>query len=125
MKYPKIMVIYILVIFILHIIPAGVDDLSGFKILCIRLDYIIHVLVFLPWMSLMWFYLKQIETAGHSSRAKYILLWLLTGIIFAISVETIQLFIPQRSFNPVDIFFNVAGVVIGAVIYFWKPKSQT
>lgn len=123
MKYSKIMVLYILIIIISHVVPTGVN-LSGLRILFIRLDYLVHVLAFLPWMTLMWLYLQNIELSSYKSRKKYIVLWLLTGIILAVSVEALQLFIPQRLFNPVDLLLNVAGVVLGAIIFVWKPKSK-
>ena len=54
---------------------------------------------------------------------------LLFSLIYAISDEIHQCFIPERSGNVIDVFIDLLGVLIGMVIFriiklFFKPKIK-
>ena len=79
-----------------------------------RIDYLIHfagffILPFLYYLAL------RCGKLGHSVKHYF-----LTAILFlsaAVVIELLQRFIPYRSYNPKDIFYNVAGVTAGFVIF--------
>ncbi len=107
-----------------------------------RLDYLLHTLIFLPWMfvafwgkrnkmqrtkptdnldsgpsALRSFSFSLLKTHGSSlASPRPLAAWLLLGIIFAASAEGIQYWLPYRGFNIMDVLFNVLGVLIGGVL---------
>lgn len=118
---------YITVLLLINVVPTesffGNDfSLSGKYIMFVRLDHLLHLLVFLPWMSLLWLYLRS-KKASASIKVKHSLLWFLTGLFVAALVEYMQCYIPYRSFNPVDLRLNILGVVSGSIIFIWRPKG--
>lgn len=79
----------------------------------LRLDYLFHALLFVPWMFLTpyeWF-------------KKYSIIWFLTGLIFASMSESIQYFIPYRAFNINDLLANIMGVFIGVFLAALKKNK--
>ena len=124
MNYLRIITLYIIVVLILNLIPTSGGDgiaLSSRNIFFIRADYLLHLLLFIPLMVLVWLYMNKENITGVT-RFNHALLWLLAGIIFAALLEVIHLFLPHRSFNPVDLILNVSGVILGALIFLWDPK---
>jgi glycopeptide antibiotics resistance protein len=100
-----------------------------------RLDYLLHTLIFLPWMFLVNLRAqsaKKILSEPFTLRSTFPLLtsYLIIGIIFATSAEGIQYWLPYRGFNIMDVLFNVLGVLIGAgLLAIWlymnrKLKAQ-
>lgn len=114
--------IYILGIFFMHIIPLPGSFLSDNTVLSIRLDYLLHTLVFVPFMGFCWLYLRQREIAGHA-RFLYIAGWFLIGIFLAVMFEFVHYFLPYRTFNPIEILFNITGVILGMFIFLWRTDS--
>ncbi len=159
--------LYITIIIILHIMPMGFvpteKPLNKMELGPFRLDYLLHTLIFLPWMfvafwdkrkkmqrnkptdnldygpsalrsfsfsllkthrsslgsprpsALRSFSFSLLNTHGSSlGSPRPLALLLLLGIIFAASAEGIQYWLPYRGFNPMDVLFNVMGVLIGA-----------
>ena len=126
MNHLNLIITYSIFIFILHVIPTGPPGgnglgLSSTTFLFIRADYILHMLLFVPLMVLVRLYLDQQRIVGVT-RFNHVLLWVLGGSIFAGLVEAIQYLLPYRSFNPVDMIFNVLGVLLGAVVFMWQPR---
>jgi len=120
---------YISLVIILHLIPTpGGLEMSSAGVGFIRMDYLLHVLVFLPWMFLM----GSVKSQGPGGlfptpdnrqqitdkRIRFFLVWMLIGIALAIGAEGIQYWLPHRTYNPWDAVFNALGVVIGAVLIF-------
>ena len=84
----------------------------------IRLDRIIHFLMFLPFTFVCWFYLRY-HIKVKLSNAKVLLLLIFLGILFAIAAETSQsIFTTYREFDPLDMVANFAGVISGLFIVF-------
>jgi len=65
-------------------------------------------------MILVMLYVNKKNLTG-SARSKTILLLFIAGVLFAVISEGIQLYLPYRSFNIMDVIFNVSGVVLGAI----------
>jgi VanZ family protein len=111
---PYLLPLYSLIIIILAVIPIG-GELNKKKLELFfefRLDYLAHLSVFAG------FYIIYIITNffGLKSQKFSILKLTVLAISLAIITETIQYFLPARSFNPYDMFFNLLGVVIGILI---------
>lgn len=89
----------------LHIMKANeFKNLEKF-ILGIRIDHWLHAIMFIPLGFMVQFNLKNPITS------------LLFAIILGISFETIQYFLPYRSFDWTDITSDFTGTMIGYLIY--------
>lgn len=112
--------LYIFTAFFLHVIPTGSIPLDDYDIGELRLDYLLHTLIFLPWMVLV-----RLQTINESQdlHIRKIVLWLTAGLVFAAFCESIQILIPFRSFNPLDLIFNLSGILLG-LLFFIVPKSM-
>jgi VanZ family protein len=76
----------------------------------IRLDHLFHFSVyFLICIYYLAGQLKGFSLFGTEPLLKFIIL----VVILATLTEVVQLWIPERAFNPVDWIANMAGVVIG------------
>lgn len=104
---------YAMAIMVLSVAPTNFNkqvNLSGTWVLRIRSDYLLHMLLFLPWMILISWRWKEKQDA------KFFLKALAAGLMLAAFSEMIQLGVPGRAFNPVDLLANWSGVVIGALV---------
>ena len=89
----------------------------------LRTDYIQHLLVFLILPVL--YYLSDGQTFidRFISSPRVILF---AGILFACFTEALQLAVPGRTFNPVDMLLNAMGVLAGAgLVWLWRRKMKT
>lgn len=109
---------YFLVFWILFIIVfSSIPSIKTPKIdtgnLEIRLDYIIHLIEYgtLAFLSVLSFTSSSL-TIG---RKRFIQI-LICLLCFATLDEFHQLLIPGRTFNPVDLVFNVVGILGGLLI---------
>jgi VanZ family protein len=93
--------------------------LNNAFILEIRLDYLVHCFIFIPWMILIWLLYNQNVKMPFLK----ILGWFLAGISLSVVSEGLQYFIPYRAFNINDLLANIAGVFIGAAIFFFKKPD--
>ena len=132
MNYLKLLVIYAIGLFILHIIPTSLAvfgsegsalALNRVEIFSLRSDHLVHALVFLPWMILVWLYLNKEKVTGIK-RFKMALVGLLAGLLLAGIAEGVQYWIPYRTFNPVDVIANMTGVLLGSVVFSWSYKPN-
>ena len=89
--------------------------LNEIEIVYFRADYLLHTLLFLPWMIIVGLHLYR-KNLKRELYFRYLFYWFLAGISLAVLAEVIQLWLAYRSFNPVDVVFNVAGVVFGGVV---------
>jgi VanZ family protein len=79
-------------------------------VLHIRLDHLLHVILFIPWMVLVcWRWREKKDTW-------FFLLALWAGLLLAAFSEGVQYLLPYRSFNVFDLLSNFVGLVIGGVI---------
>lgn len=73
-----------------------------------RLDYLEHFGVFAIWGGL--FIVWKAESQGAFVFRNYI--WAIVGLVmFACADEIHQIWIPGRTFNPLDLIYNVAGLL--------------
>lgn len=78
-----------------------------------RLDYILHFLVY---FSLAILYLLWKADNFLNVKVKYLIYFLAGALILSGLIEYVQLYIPGRSFNPIDYLSNAAGIILGVVI---------
>lgn len=107
---------YILSLFILAVLPINGKEsaVNGTYVFQLRLDYLIHILLFLPWMTILLFNFKDASAKFFLFRP---LAWLSLGFILVFITEGIQYFIPYRAFNARDLFSNSLGLIIGLGLY--------
>lgn len=124
LNYQKILLIYIFTLFIITIIPTGsAVALNEIHILTHRADYLLHALIFFPWMILVWLHLKETGLKGKA-RLKTITYWFIAGLMLAVLSEVLQLWLPHRAYNIIDLIYNLAGLMLGTLIFFWKPEAK-
>lgn len=125
MKLKKRILVWLIVGYVLSIIglslatintKLGLNNILGMRI---RLDYLFHVLLFVPWMVLV--HWCQKEKKGGD----FFLLAFGIGLLLAVISETVQIMVPSRTFNINDLLFNGLGVFLGALISGWgSSKSE-
>lgn len=105
-------------IIVLSVIPndgltkMGIDN-SGF-----RWDYLEHLSVFILFSVL------YLQWRKDDSLKKRVTGFIIAGVIFASCTELFQLFIQSRSFNYLDLLFNLAGMPIGFFIIKLLQKTR-
>ena len=76
----------------------------------IRLDHLLHLFVyFLICMYFLFGVRKGITLFEKNSLRKFVLLILLLATV----TEVVQLWVPERAFNPMDLLANLSGILIG------------
>ena len=115
-----LIIFYVIAILILSLAPTNSNskvNLSSTSILSIHSDYLLHALLFFPWMVLthlrwkekgLWFYMKALGV----------------GLLLAVLSEGVQYVLPYRSFNVVDLAANSLGIVVGALITGWGRSRK-
>lgn len=84
----------------------------------IRLDYLMHSIVFIPWAFL---YLKTFNNVTIGD----FFVMSVTGVFMATFTEGIQYFLTYRSFNINDLMANWLGVGLGVgIVYVIKRWSE-
>jgi VanZ family protein len=94
---------WFLIILVLSVIPDNSPshiEAGGIKM---RLDYLMHFGVYFP----LGFFLKK-----SSLSIRYYFFVILLLFVAALP-ESLQLFVPYRTFNPIDLAFNLLGAVSG------------
>lgn len=87
----------------------------------IRLDHLLHLLVyFLICMYSLFGIRMGFTLFEKNSLLKFILFILLLATV----TEVVQVWVPERSFNPVDWIANVAGVGIGVGVIFLAQRHN-
>lgn len=96
---------------IMSIIPNSVPHaLQIGESSIVRTDYILH---FISFLVLPIFYFLSGEKNILRKISLNIWLTLIAGVIFAILTETIQIYIPGRTFNILDMIWNIFGLLCG------------
>lgn len=122
----KLAIGYTVLILLLVTLPLnGQDQLLGNLndnyVFQIRLDYLSHATLFIPWVLLIWWG-WQWSLKSWPAQA----LGLLAALAFAISCEYIQLPLPYRTFNINDLVSNALSVVLGFLIALcWKTRHRS
>jgi glycopeptide antibiotics resistance protein len=109
-----IFISYLVGIAIMAVFPFSAADLGAMNkvyVLSFRLDHLLHVVAFVPLYPLgAWLF----QPVSWKDRV-YLLFW---GLLIAFAAEFVQYFIAFRAYNPADLISNLAGVVVGAIVYF-------
>lgn len=105
---------YTAAVFVLAVLPLNGKDaaINHMYVINVRLDYVIHALIFLPWMPL---YALAVKKKLNGRRWKILLSGLAAGLLFAAAAEGVQFFIPYRAFNVNDLIGNGIGVTAGGI----------
>lgn len=100
--------LYLLTLVTVSVMPLGSasKELTDITVIRIRGDYLLHMLVYLPIISLMLI-----------SFPKKKMLMVVLALILGVGLEYFQMLLPYRTFNINDLVANVGGVVLGGVIF--------
>ncbi|PKP00483.1 MAG: hypothetical protein CVU13_02990 [Bacteroidetes bacterium HGW-Bacteroidetes-8] len=88
-------------------------NLSGF-ILGIRVDRLIHFIMFLPFPFFAW--LAFGATIKRHTDRLYISVLLLSGLLISTITETLQTLNPNRDFDYIDLIANYSAIVMGTIL---------
>jgi VanZ family protein len=92
-----------------NISTKGIEEKLGTEL---RLDYFIHFFIY---FILAYAFIMQFSKKEKIKRSDFI--WIiLGGIIYGVGLEGLQLIIPGRAFNFLDIVFNTLGIVSGLLV---------
>jgi VanZ family protein len=103
---------YLIALFILAILPLNSTSESALVdvfVVNIRLDYLLHSILFLPWVFL---YLLNFRVAGIFDKS----IMVVAGLLMAFATEGVQYFLTYRSYNVNDLLANWLGVLSGSFI---------
>jgi len=95
--------IYLVFLVVASLIPLGAvnQSLTESQAVTIRLDYLLHFLIYLPLAYFLWFITRSYGII------------LVTAIVLAASLELAQLLVEHRSYNINDLVANVLGATAG------------
>lgn len=121
--------IYPFTVFLLSILPinGSTSSLNHIYLIHIRLDYLGHAALFLPWVPLV----VWMGIFGQKRTFFWILAnTIISGVLLGTLTEGIQYFLSYRSFNINDLIANILGVLLGIpMVYFLscfkKPEKPT
>jgi len=112
---------WLIVVLILNVVPLGNElnqDLTT-KRFIFRLDYVVHSLTFLVF-AWIWVLGKIKDVCWFES---YEVLKF-EGIIFvsAMGIELLQIFVPYRTFNPMDMIANIVGALLAMLFIYTSHR---
>ncbi|MCB2219458.1 MAG: VanZ family protein [Bacteroidetes bacterium] len=111
----KIFWVYTIVLILLAILPinSSGNSINHTYVVSIRLDYVLHFAIFIPWMFLLW------KSSGISFKKDSTLAFLIiiASLAFSMVNEGIQYFLPYRAFNINDLLANGLGVSLGSLFF--------
>jgi glycopeptide antibiotics resistance protein len=113
---------WLIMVLVLNVVPLGNEtnrSLSGNKIYQYRMDYVVHSLTFLvfAWIwvlgkikNVCWFEGNEVLKFG--------------GIVFisALGLELLQIIIPYRTFNPMDMIANIMGAFLAMLFIYTSHR---
>ncbi|MFZ4707308.1 MAG: VanZ family protein [Bacteroidales bacterium] len=113
-KYLRIIFFaYLLCLILAAVLPinSGSSSLNNTFIIHIRLDYLAHAILFIPWILL---YVLTFRPANLFDKFTMIG----AGLLMAFATEGVQYFLAYRSYNINDLLSNFLGVLLGALLLF-------
>ena len=105
--------VWIAIILYFSLIPNSPKLNIDIKDQSFRLDYILHFLVY---FSLAILYILWKTDNYFRIKSKYLIYFLTGALILSGISEYAQIYIPGRTFNPVDFYSNVAGITMGLIV---------
>jgi len=102
--------LYVLVILMVSVLPINGPEspINDIYVIDIRLDYLLHALIFIPFVPL-----AVLSVVFSSPTLRNTLLIILSGLLLAIVAESIQYLLPYRTFNINDLIANTIGITLG------------
>lgn len=102
-----LLLVYLLFVVAVSFMPFGGTgaSLNNVMVLSLRLDYLLHMLVFIPLVPL-W----RMTFPNHNWGVIIPL-----AILLSAAAEVSHFFIPYRAYNINDLISNVAGVILGII----------
>lgn len=113
--------IWTILIIILTAMPYNPDNIVKDRDYWVRPDYLEHISFYIILAVL---FVPYFLNKGKGNRYFGLILWVITGILFAAITEFYQLYIPNRAFNYWDMFLNVGGIIIGLPLGFYLFRSR-
>lgn len=106
--FKKLLMVYLMAILFLVVVPLGGlnTTLNNTSVICFRLDYVLHALMFFP-LAVLW------QMAFPDQR-----LWvvLTVAVFFAAVMEGVQYMLPYRAWNVNDLLANGVGIIVGGML---------
>ena len=115
---------WLIIVLTTNVIPLGndINKIIHKPVFKFRLDYLIHFCSFLIFIPL---YFIEVRRGGPFFSKKPVLKYMLIVGSSAILFESIQYFLPYRTFNPIDLISNLTGAIIGTIIIsFFIPSLK-
>ena len=115
---------WLIIVLTTNVIPLGndINKIIHKPVFKFRLDYLIHFCSFLIFIPL---YFIEVRRGGPFFSKKPVLKYMLIVGSSAILFESIQYFLPYRTFNPMDLISNLTGAIIGTIIIsFFIPSLK-
>jgi len=107
----RLLVLCVGLITIASVIPHGSAATLTVPGVSIDLDKIVHFVGFACLLLLAFAASKHFSFWRGVRVAAHVL-------IYGVAIEFVQFYVPYRTFNPVDIFANVCGVVFGVLVWY-------
>ena len=104
------LVLWIILIILFSSLPRLPDVNIKTDNFNLRVDYIIHLL---EYGSLAFFTILTFAPSEVKLNARRVVIIFIALMLFAMADEFHQLLIPGRTFNPIDLVFNLLGLVGG------------
>ena len=105
---------YTFLLFLVAILPINSSGsaINHTFVVSIRLDYLLHCVIFIPWV----FLLQRFTLFNFRTYPVKTIALLLGAVLFAFVMEAVQYFLTYRAFNINDLLANGLGVVLGFVL---------
>jgi VanZ family protein len=113
--------LYLSSLILIAILPLNSNSsrlLGNVFMVHIRLDYLIHSIIFTPWTLLYLITFRPVKILDKS-------IMIGKGLLMASATEGVQYFLTYRSYNINDLLANLLGVVLGSVLLFTNIQFLT
>ncbi len=87
-------------------------------------DKLVHMAIFAV-LTFLWSRVGTVNSKSELKNVNFFTNYLVFGIIFAILVEYLQRFVPNRSFDLGDIVANIIGGTIGIICFYILHKRNS
>jgi glycopeptide antibiotics resistance protein len=118
----KLFYLYALLLVIVSVLPINGPGtvLNEIFIVSIRLDYLLHCMIYIPVVVFLGIEKKSdfLITPGKT------IIWIAVLIIFAAATEWIQYFLTYRAFNINDLISNCLGIMLGVIFTYVVKHIQ-
>ena len=110
--------LFLLLVAVLPLNNASSGALSSIFVVKIRLDYLLHSILFIPWTFLYLITFRPVKL-----RDKWIMVG--AGLLAAFATEGVQYFLTYRTYNINDLLSNFLGVLLGSFVLFMNIPYET